>query len=310
MKHCATRGKGAHNMQITRRPLFDNGLWRIGYVAVRNASRAPGNVEYQSEHILVLPLAGVFAKHDGPRRRIVGTPNHAVLIAAEDPYRLSYPDGIGDRCLTVRFSNDAFRQVLQTTEARRGAYPAIFTDRHLLPPQLMLMRNILWYRFHSGQWDPIEVEELGGTLIEATLRLAQDNEQIHRPHLSRQRASIEAVKEAVALRPAHKWRLGDLARLANVSSFHLSHIFRQEVGTSVYDYVLRARLAAVLDVLIDTSTDLTAIGLEAGFSSHSHFTARFHSFFGITPTAFRGVAKTASAAELRRIMTATRDQSC
>jgi AraC-like DNA-binding protein len=33
--------------------------------------------------------------------------------------------------------------------------------------------------------------------------------------------------------------------------------------------------------------DITAIALEAGFASHSHFTARFKRFFGSTPSALR-----------------------
>ena len=168
------------------------------------------------------------------------------------------------------------------------------------------MRNLLWYRFQTGQWDAIEVDELGGLLVEEVLRLTRQDEMPRARPLPRHRAAIEAVKEAVASEPTHKWSLSELGRVANVSPFHLSRLFRSVVGTSVYDYVLRARLATALDLLVDTDMELTAIGLDSGFSSHSHFSARFRAFFGLTPTAFRQGANATDIAQLRKIVTATR----
>ena len=81
-------------------------------------------------------------------------------------------------------------------------------------------------------------------------------------------------------------------------------MFRDTVGTSIYDYVLHERLAHTLDAVLDCGDDLTAIALDAGFASHSHFTARFRSFFGCTPAALRRIATAAQIAELRKIVTA------
>jgi AraC-like DNA-binding protein len=116
--------------------------------------------------------------------------------------------------------------------------------------------------------------------------------------------ALERVKEAVALAPADSWNVAKLANIANLSPFHLCHIFRQMVGTSIYDYVLQERLAQTLDSVLDGGDDLTAIALDAGFASHSHFTARFRRFFGCTPTALRRTATAEDIAELRKIMTA------
>jgi AraC-like DNA-binding protein len=75
-------------------------------------------------------------------------------------------------------------------------------------------------------------------------------------------------------------------------------------GISIYNYVLRERLAQSLDAVLDCDDDLTAIALDGGFASHSHFTARFRSFFGCTPVALRRIATAGHLAELRKIMTA------
>ena len=77
------------------------------------------------------------------------------------------------------------------------------------------------------------------------------------------------------------------------------------VGTSIYDYVVQERLAHALEPVL-VGGDLTAIALDAGFASHSHFTARFRDFFGFTPTTLRRAATAGHIAEMRKIMTARR----
>jgi AraC-like DNA-binding protein len=107
-----------------------------------------------------------------------------------------------------------------------------------------------------------------------------------RSALARNRRAVERVKEAVASAPANRWTVATLADVANLSPFHLAHVFRQLVGTSLYDYVLHERLAQTIDAVLDGG-DLTVIALDAGFASHSHFTAHFRRFFGRTPTMLR-----------------------
>jgi len=87
--------------------------------------------------------------------------------------------------------------------------------------------------------------------------------------------ALARVKEAVAVAPSDRWNIARLAKVANLSPFHLCHVFRQMVGTSIYDYVLHERLAQALDAVLDCGDDFTTIALDAGFASHSHFTARF-----------------------------------
>jgi len=97
---------------------------------------------------------------------------------------------------------------------------------------------------------------------------------------------VERVKEAVAVAPARGWTVANLAKTANLSPFQLCHVFRELAGVSIYDYVLRERLAQALCTVLDGG-EITAIALGAGFASHSHFTARFKRLFGITPSALR-----------------------
>lgn len=294
---------------VVRRTLFVGEWLQIGHIAVRPESSECGEVETSDLNVLALPLAGVFAKHDGPRRYAIATPSHALLISAGKPYRLSFPGCIGDRCLALRLTSDALAHVMPDAMAGGGFDEARLAGHALLPPELMLERSRLWRDLASGEVDALEAEERGMSLLQAALGTARG--QLAAPRRSRaarpsgRARRVARTVEAVCAQPHHKWTLGELAALASLSPGHLAHVFRAEMGTSVYGFVLRSRLAGALDAVLETDVGLTDIALDAGFASHSHFTAKFREFFGRTPQELRrGGVRSAKVRELRRIVAA------
>jgi AraC family transcriptional regulator len=284
-------------VDVIRKTLFASDALTIGAFAARPTSDGCGEIERQASHTVVLPVSGVFSRHDAPGRRVTGTPSHAVLVAADTPYRVSYPGAVGDRALTLRFD--------YPVDELHEPHGAAETASHgLLPPGAIILRNLLWTRLQSAEVDGFAAEALGLDLLDLALtsmraggRFARRSAQV------RWMRALARVKEAVAVTPAEPWSVAKLAKIANLSPFHLCHVFRHTVGTSVYDYVVQERLACSLDAVLDGG-DITTIALDAGFASHSHFTARFRKFFGCTPTALRRAASAAHVSELRKIMTA------
>ena len=295
---------------LLQRTLFHGEWLQIGYIAVRPASSECGELERSALNVLALPLAGVFAKHDGPRHHAIATPSHALLISADKPYRLSFPGCIGDECLALRFTSAALAQVMPHAMSADGFDEAAFSPHTPLPPAVMLARGLLWQRFATDTVDALEAEERALDLLAATLvaarrqRRARPTARAATNHAWRRTRRIALAVEAIGAAPERKWTLSELSALASVSPGHLAHLFRAELGLSVYDHVIRARLARALERVLDSDAGLTEIALDSGFASHSHFTARFHAFFGHTPAQLRRHACGASARELRRIVTA------
>ena len=286
-------------MEISRKTLFEGETLQIGLFEARPISDACGDVERQNLNAIALPISGVFSKHDAPGRHVIGTPSHAVFFAADAPYRIGFPGGIGDRAITLRFGEDLAPEQFSRSDGET------LTSQGLLPARAMMLRNLLWTRLERAEADEFEAETLGLDLLNMALKSVRSgNPALRSQTQTRRRRALERVKEAVALAPSRKWNVANLADIANLSPFHLCHVFRDHVGTSIYDYVLHERLAQTLDAVLDCGDDLTAIALDAGFASHSHFTARFRSFFGCTPAALRRVATAAHIAEMRKIVTA------
>jgi AraC family transcriptional regulator len=279
-----------------RRSLFDSASMRVVEMVARPRSAAIGATEQQTLNVLALPLSGVFARHRGKRQRVLATPNHGLLLAAGVPYRVSFPGALGDVCLMLAFSAPSLATLLPEAVACDGFDDRTFDDHALLPPALVLgARRLHRHLLQGGDGDALTTEEAVLALLAGALGAARRE----RPRLravgtldprARLRP-VERAKEAITVQPEQPWSLQALADVASVSPYHLAHAFRREVGTTLHQYVLRARLARALDRVVGSDDDLTAVALDCGFSSHSHFTARFRAHFGITPQALRGTRR-------------------
>jgi AraC-like DNA-binding protein len=96
-----------------------------------------------------------------------------------------------------------------------------------------------------------------------------------------------AVKERLAKEYWINHSLGQLARSAHCSISKLVRIFRTETGLSLHAYRQHVRIRASLQLLKESSCDLSDAAVQLGFANHSHFTTVFRRHFGMTPSEYR-----------------------
>jgi AraC-like DNA-binding protein len=280
-------------VRYERRSLYDSAAVRVVEIVAQPHSAAIGPTEMQTLNVLALPLSGVFARHRGARQRVLATPDHGVFLGAGVPYRVSFPGVLGDVCLMLAFTASGLARLLPEASARDGFDDRAFEDHALLPPSLVLgARRLHRQLLEGGDEEALATEEAVLELLAGAFGAARRVPRRRKGGLVDARARlrpVERAKEAITVQPEQPWTLQALADIASVSPYHLAHAFRREVGTSLHQYVLRARLARALDRVVGSDDDLTAVALDSGFSSHSHFTARFHAHFGVTPRALREI---------------------
>lgn len=100
----------------------------------------------------------------------------------------------------------------------------------------------------------------------------------------------EAVRRACALIEsayAKPVTLDDLAKTAQVSKSYLLKLFRQSLGTTPYDYLLRYRITRAKELLAETDYKIGQISALVGFKSESNFSYRFSQMVGQSPRAYR-----------------------
>jgi len=81
--------------------------------------------------------------------------------------------------------------------------------------------------------------------------------------------------------------IDDLARLAQWSSAHLHEVFRERLGTTPHQWLIRRRLRAARERLESSFQPVKQIAVECGFADTAAFTHSFKSAQGLTPTQYR-----------------------
>ena len=82
----------------------------------------------------------------------------------------------------------------------------------------------------------------------------------------------------------------DLAEIANAcgsSPYHLSRIFKQHTGRAIFQYLISLRLRLAFERIVETTSSLTQIAVDCGFSSSSHLSNLFRREFEILPSRLR-----------------------
>lgn len=84
-----------------------------------------------------------------------------------------------------------------------------------------------------------------------------------------------------------KIRLNDLCEFVGYSVYHFSRLFKNEVGMSPYEYIIKFRLDLAKHLLITTNLSVREISRKCGYANEVNFYNIFKKNFDITPRKYR-----------------------
>lgn len=106
------------------------------------------------------------------------------------------------------------------------------------------------------------------------------------------RVRINEVVNFILHNLSEELSLQQLADIAKYSPFHFQKIFKQVVGESPKQYVIRMRLETAAHALVmHQHKTVTEIAMEHGFSSSATFARSFKNYFGDSAESFRSVPR-------------------
>jgi AraC-like DNA-binding protein len=253
------------------------------------------NVIASTVPIVVFPHLPVLIRHAGCER-VLATPNLVMLYDPGQPYERERRSARGDEAFVIQLGAPA-------VEALERVCPA-FRDGRVAQPFLPSQRGAYLQHFLLGRYlrdggtDPLVVEEAAVRIVRAVLETPAAVRPPRTATRHAHRLLAEAAKELIAADVARSPSLRDLAARLGASPFHLARVFRRETGFSLHEYRTQLRLRLALQRLPESGGRLTALALEHGFASHSHFTDTFRREFGVAPSAVR------RGADVRRLLNA------
>jgi AraC-like DNA-binding protein len=261
---------------------LDTATANVRDVICGGGCRHKSAVECAQTTFLVFPYRGVYVRHVG-RNDSVAESNQVVFFNKGEEYRISHPVEGGDACLSVGVAEHWLDELTPKEHVRNSDGLAFRRQRLRIDARTQALVATLRYSLDRKVAETLEAETLTLTLI----RRALGERTSHAAAASAGRQKlVDRAKLLLSSDTARRWTLAEIGAAVGVSPVYLTQVFQQVEGLPVYRYHLRLRLARALD-LLGQYDDLTSLGMDLGFSSHSHFTATFRQAYGRTPAEFQ-----------------------
>jgi AraC family transcriptional regulator len=241
--------------------------------------------EFATATELVFPYRGVYVRHLG-QDQAVAEANQVLFFNAAEGYRISHPVPGGDASLSLAISESLLHELAPSALLRAGATLAFRRQRLRIDARTQVLMALLRHSLRENIAEPLEAESLALTLVQRALGPRTTHAASGSVGLQ---LLVDRAKLVLASDLARRWTLAEVAAEVRCSPVYLTQVFQHVEGQPLYRYQLRLRLARALD-LLGQYDDLTALSLDLGFSSHSHFSASFREVYGRSPSAFRQTA--------------------
>ena len=205
--------------------------------------------------------------------------NRIVLYRAGEEYRRARLDPRGDDCVFIALGDELLDELAGRSPIVDRRRRGFAVRERTCPPSTYVALQLL-RAAATDEGDTLATDEL---LLQLTGEVLGD--EARRP--SRREPLAEAVRLVLAGRYTEPLTLAEIAADVGASPYHLHRRFRAATGWTIHTYRDSLRLREGLARVVDGADDLAALACDLGYSSHSHFTARFRRAFGMTPSAAR-----------------------
>lgn len=191
---------------------------------------------------------------------VIPTETYFRLVAADSPLHAGFFERKDKFYLTPEAAalTPEMRRIIQTLQScrRSGELKRLFWEAKIL--ELLMLQ--------LEQFDAGPLGRTGGR---------NDRNKLHEAR--------EILDESLRKPPG----IQELSRMIGLNEFKLKRGFKEQFGTTVYQYVTARRMDQAREWLRDENRSIGEIAYLAGYKNHAHFTAAYKRHFGGLPSAYR-----------------------
>ncbi|MBE9108690.1 helix-turn-helix transcriptional regulator [Nodosilinea sp. LEGE 07298] len=245
-----------------------------------------------SEHWLSLHLGNpthiIQKRDDRLHESILQEGDNLFIPAGQPSYWCQDKSGITCTPLFICLKPELIQQVAEASDmdSRRFEFIHCFGQQDLQLHQIGML--ILAELRSHGMMGKLYVESLTQILV---IHLLRHYSTLTRP-IASQDSRFTRIQLQQAIDYIHTYlnrdlSLAELASVVNISPTYFASLFKQEMGISPHQYVIRQRVEQAKLMLSKTDLAIADIALQVGFSSQSHLTQQFKRLTGMTPKQVR-----------------------
>lgn len=273
------------------RIVFDSGLVRVGAFRCHPDDPSFHDSGPARNWCFVFPRTAVEIQHEH-ERAFVANPNVVTFYNQGQAYLRNAVSIEGDRCDWFGVEIDVVQDVVRTLDPTLDVHPdrPFNFTRGWADASTYLSQRRLFEQVVAGAInEPLMVEESIVELLEQVVRSAYKTAATARPSTvgRKQRDIVHHIEFVLSRQWGECLSLRDLANEVGISVYHLCRIFRRATGSTLHQYRQTLRVRWSLEGVMESSRSLVDIALDAGFSSHSHYTSSFRQEFDQTPSSVR-----------------------
>ncbi len=264
-------------MTVTTNIVAEGPGWQVRDVICDSGPRDKAFEEQHRDVSIAVVTRGSFQYRTRAGSAVL-VPGSLLLGNAGACFECGHEHAPGDRCLAFHIAPQCFEEAAGT---------AANFDRPALPPLPQLTAILAAAESardngDSGAFDEI-VLRLSGA-VAALLRPAR----VHPVPSARDERRVTLAARRIEAEADSRLSIATLAREAAMSPYHFLRTFRQVIGVTPHQYILRTRLAAAALRLRAGDEPVATIAYDAGFNDLSTFNRRFRRLMGATPGDYRG----------------------
>jgi AraC-like DNA-binding protein len=274
-----------HTGRLNRVELASGPGWIVEDVVCSCGPRDRAFDEQHESVAVVVVTGGTFQyRGAGSNGRELMTPGALMLGSPGQAFQCGHEHGVGDRCLSFRFTRDYFHTIAAGSPLSDGTL--IFKSLRL-PPVPALSSVIADAAAAVSGSANISLEEVGIRLAIGAVRTDAD---IEPDRSAVAPAALARVTRTVRMIEACRdtdLTIAGLAREAKLSPFHFLRTFEKLTGVTPHQYVRRLRLRDAARRLVAEPVTVLDAALDAGFGDLSNFNRVFRAEFGVSPRGYR-----------------------
>jgi AraC family transcriptional regulator len=210
-------------------------------------------------------------------------PGSLLLGNAGSSFECGHEYAQGDRCLAFHFAPAFFEGIATDVPGARRTKFACAS----VPAASELIGILADAEVAGDRLDADALEELAVRLAGAVLAVTIDKQAASRTPSAQDEKRITGAVRRIGAEADARPKLNALARDSAMSPYHFLRTFRQVIGMTPHQYILRARLHHAATRLRESTDPVSAIAFRAGFKDLATFNRRFRRLIGMTPSSYR-----------------------